>query len=199
MPRALNLKPYHLLAKSGYDFFAPPRFGKLNPELTGGKIHGLTEAQHELRRQGFCVDQPRTGLGFAPDKPIRMYIKKKDNCVAMQYIAIEKGENGQSGRPNDNHISVFNQFEILVPRTPVFQRLGKAMRTSSSSGGYRQQGSVSNHIGDGYAQQLRKRSRYEETNKPKENSESQAHHVSRLRRSKTSFLLNPANKSIKVK
>ncbi|KAL0463611.1 UNVERIFIED_CONTAM: hypothetical protein Slati_0248700 [Sesamum latifolium] len=134
---AFSSKAYHLLAKSGYDFFAPSRLNKLNPELTGKKIHGLTEAQHELRRQGFRVDQPCTGLGFTPDQPVRMHMKKKDNCVAMQYIAMEKGKNGKSGRPNDNHVSIFNQLGILVPLTSVFQRLGETMRTSSSSGGHR--------------------------------------------------------------
>ncbi|KAL0458352.1 UNVERIFIED_CONTAM: hypothetical protein Slati_0462400 [Sesamum latifolium] len=192
-------KAYRLLAKSGYDFSTPSRLGKLNPELTGEKIYGLIEAQNELRRQGFRIDQPRIGLGFTLDEPVRMHMKKKDNCVPMHYIAMEKGKNDQSGRPNDNHVFVFNQLGILVPRTSVFQRLGEAMRTSSRSGGHRQQGSMSNYLGDGYAQQLKKRSRYEETYKPKENRESQAHRVSWPRRSKTSSSLIPANKPIKVK
>ncbi|KAL0439082.1 UNVERIFIED_CONTAM: hypothetical protein Slati_2391200 [Sesamum latifolium] len=169
---AFSLKDYHLLAKSRYDFFSPSRLDKLNPELTGKKIHRLTKAQHELRRQGFHVDQSHTGLGFAPEEPVRMHMKRKDNCVVMQYISMEKGANGESGRPNDNHVSIFNQLRILVPRASVFQRLGETMRTSSSSRGHRQQGSVSKYLGDGYAHQLKKRSQYEETYKPKENGES---------------------------
>ncbi|KAL0445926.1 UNVERIFIED_CONTAM: hypothetical protein Slati_1720500 [Sesamum latifolium] len=77
MPGAFSSKAYHLLAKSGYDFFALSQLGKLNPELTGEKIYGLIEAQHELRRQGFRIDQPRTGLGFTLDEPVRMHMVKE--------------------------------------------------------------------------------------------------------------------------
>ncbi|PIN26241.1 hypothetical protein CDL12_01008 [Handroanthus impetiginosus] len=41
---------YKLLEKSGFDFASPPSLGKLQPELTGEKIHGLTEKQQELRK-----------------------------------------------------------------------------------------------------------------------------------------------------
>ncbi|PIN05644.1 hypothetical protein CDL12_21814 [Handroanthus impetiginosus] len=42
-------KSYKLLEKSGFDFASPPSLGKLQPELTGKKIHGLTGKQQELR------------------------------------------------------------------------------------------------------------------------------------------------------
>ncbi|KAL0420211.1 UNVERIFIED_CONTAM: hypothetical protein Slati_3044000 [Sesamum latifolium] len=51
MQGAFSHKAYHLLAKSGYDFSAPSRLNKLNPKLIGEKIHGLTKAQHKLRKQ----------------------------------------------------------------------------------------------------------------------------------------------------
>ncbi|KAL0411033.1 UNVERIFIED_CONTAM: hypothetical protein Slati_3693000 [Sesamum latifolium] len=120
MPGAFSSKAYHLLKKSRYDFSTPSRLGKLNPELTDEKIYGLTEVQHELRKQGFHIEQPRTGLSFTPDKPVRVHMIKKDDCVAAQCIAMEKGKNGKSGRPNDNHVSIFNQLGILVPHTFVF-------------------------------------------------------------------------------
>ncbi|KAL0291478.1 UNVERIFIED_CONTAM: hypothetical protein Scaly_2636200 [Sesamum calycinum] len=63
MQGAFSQKAYHLLAKIRYDFSAPSRLNKLNPELTGEKIHGLTKAQHKLRNQDFRVVQPRIGLG----------------------------------------------------------------------------------------------------------------------------------------
>ncbi|KAG8379487.1 hypothetical protein BUALT_Bualt07G0093600 [Buddleja alternifolia] len=44
-------KVYKRLKKSGYDFSTPSGLGKLEPELTGKKIHGLTKAQHKLRKQ----------------------------------------------------------------------------------------------------------------------------------------------------
>ncbi|KAL0404227.1 UNVERIFIED_CONTAM: hypothetical protein Sradi_2063500 [Sesamum radiatum] len=158
IPGAFSSKAYHLLAKSGYDFFAPSRLGKLNPELTGEKIYGLTEAQHKLRRQGLRVDQPRAGLGFIPNEPIRMHMKKKINCVPTQYIAMEKCKNAESGRPNDNQVFKIKQLGTLVPRNSIFE-LGETRKTSSSSRGHRYQVSVSNYFGDGYALQLNKRSR----------------------------------------
>ncbi|KAL0408449.1 UNVERIFIED_CONTAM: hypothetical protein Sradi_1779300 [Sesamum radiatum] len=165
MPGAFSSKAYHLLAKLGYDFFAPSRLGKLNPELTGEKIYGLTEAQHKLRRQGFRVNQPRTGLGFIPNEPVRMHMKKKINCVPTQYIAMEKCENAESGKPNDNHVFKINQLGTLVPRNSIFERLGETRKTSSRSRGHRHQVSVSNYLEDGYALQPKKRSRQQETYK----------------------------------
>ncbi|KAL0301829.1 UNVERIFIED_CONTAM: hypothetical protein Sradi_6459700 [Sesamum radiatum] len=136
MTGAFNLKSYHLLGKSGYDFSAPSRLGKLNPELTNEKIYRLTKAKHDLRKQGFRVDQPRSGIGFTPNEPVRMHMKSKNNCVLTQYIAMEKGEDGENGRPNDNHVSIFNQLDTPIPRTSVFERLGKTRKTSFSSVGH---------------------------------------------------------------
>ncbi|KAG8384082.1 hypothetical protein BUALT_Bualt04G0081000 [Buddleja alternifolia] len=48
-----NPKAYKLLEKSGYDFINPSDLEKLEPELTGEKIHGLKKAQHKLRKHGY--------------------------------------------------------------------------------------------------------------------------------------------------
>ncbi|KAG8391548.1 hypothetical protein BUALT_Bualt01G0199100 [Buddleja alternifolia] len=74
-----NHKAYKLLEKSGYEFSTPLGLGKLEPQLTGEKIHGVTKAQHKLRKQGYHVDQPKTGLGFTPAEPIRILVTKKEN------------------------------------------------------------------------------------------------------------------------
>ncbi|KAG8382736.1 hypothetical protein BUALT_Bualt05G0108300 [Buddleja alternifolia] len=71
-------KVYKLLEKSGYDFSNPSGLGKLELKLTGEKIHGLTKAQHKLRKQGYHVDQPKTGLGFTPVEPVRIRVTKKE-------------------------------------------------------------------------------------------------------------------------
>ncbi|KAK4394095.1 hypothetical protein Sango_1880300 [Sesamum angolense] len=92
----------------GYDFFTSSGLNKLNPDLTRERIHGMTEVQNELSRQGFRVDQPHTGLGFTLDESVRMHIKKKDNYAATQCIAVEKAKDDESRKPNNNCISIFN-------------------------------------------------------------------------------------------
>ncbi|KAG8387786.1 hypothetical protein BUALT_Bualt02G0057400 [Buddleja alternifolia] len=92
-------KVYKLLEKSGYDFSNPSGLRKLEPELTGEKIHGLTKAQHKLRKQGYQVDQPKTGLGFALAEP-----------------------------PSDDRVSVFDRLSTPIARPSVFGRLGSSSR-----------------------------------------------------------------------
>ncbi|KAH7849859.1 hypothetical protein Vadar_024043 [Vaccinium darrowii] len=57
-------KAYRLLANSGYDFNNPAPLGELSPEISGEKVHALSKAQEELRRQGHKVSSLKTGLGF---------------------------------------------------------------------------------------------------------------------------------------
>ncbi|KAF3616618.1 hypothetical protein T459_19150 [Capsicum annuum] len=63
-------KSFTLLEKLGYDFSNPTRLGELKDEVTGEKIHGLTEAQMKLRKQGHYVATPKFGLGFKLPEPL---------------------------------------------------------------------------------------------------------------------------------
>ncbi|KAK4409412.1 hypothetical protein Sango_0014200 [Sesamum angolense] len=133
MQGAFSQKAHHLLAKSRYDFSAPSRLNKLNPELTGEKIHGLTKAQHKLRNQDFCVVQPRIGLGFITDEPLKIPTRQEVKCATTQYISMENGKTGENQRPNDNRVSVFNWLGTPPTCTLVFERLGEASEDSSNN------------------------------------------------------------------
>ncbi|KAL0358196.1 UNVERIFIED_CONTAM: hypothetical protein Scaly_1505300 [Sesamum calycinum] len=102
MQGAFSQRAYYLLAKFGYDFSAPSRLNKLNPELTEEKIHELTKAQHKLRNQGFHVDQPRIGLGGSIK--VKQHVSRKlhdssDNSneeeveiiVGSNHVSIDEG------------------------------------------------------------------------------------------------------------
>ncbi|KAL0361042.1 UNVERIFIED_CONTAM: hypothetical protein Sradi_3788700 [Sesamum radiatum] len=196
---AFSQKAYHLLAKSGYDCSKPSRLNKLNPELTGEKIHVLTKAQHKLRKQGFRVDQPRLGLGFIPDEPIKIRTRKEAKYATVQYISADKGKSDENQKPNDNRVFVFKRLSDPTARASVFERLGGASVDTSSNTRRRQRGSAFDRFGEGHAQQFRKKGRYDETNEHKKNDISGALHLSRPQGSKTSLLIVSSGGSIKVK
>ncbi|KAF7142225.1 hypothetical protein RHSIM_Rhsim05G0112700 [Rhododendron simsii] len=116
-------KAYKLLSNSGYDFNNPTPLGELSPELTGEKVHGLSKAQEELRRQGYRVSPPKIGLGFTPPKPILISAKGKGKKANAQHITVEevKEDDNEQAAPR---ISVFDRIEASIPRTSVFNRLG---------------------------------------------------------------------------
>ncbi|PIN12542.1 hypothetical protein CDL12_14847 [Handroanthus impetiginosus] len=116
-------KSYKLLEKSDFDFASPPSLGKLQPELTGEKIHGLTKKQQELRKQGFYVEQPKVGLGYEPTKPVIIHITKKDKCVNVQHITAED-DTKDKGKQSDERVSIFNRLGSQTSRPSVFERLG---------------------------------------------------------------------------
>ncbi|PIM97563.1 hypothetical protein CDL12_29966 [Handroanthus impetiginosus] len=116
-------KSYKLLEKSGFDFASPPSLGKLQPELTGEKIHGLTKKQQELRKQGFYVKQPKVGLRYAPTKPVRIRITKKDKCANVQHITAEDDTKDEEKQSNER-VFVFNHLGTRTARPSVFERLG---------------------------------------------------------------------------
>ena len=47
-----DLKAYRLLAKAGYDFSKQGDLGKLIPEVTREKMHGLSKTQSKMRLEG---------------------------------------------------------------------------------------------------------------------------------------------------
>ncbi|KAK2970518.1 hypothetical protein RJ640_001723 [Escallonia rubra] len=105
-----DAKAQKLFKNSGYDFENPVPLGELSPELTGEKVHGLNETQKKLRQQGHRVSPPRMGVGYKPDRPIRVPLKSKQNRVSIKYItADEVDESGDE--------------QVALPRTSVFDRI----------------------------------------------------------------------------
>ena len=62
-------KAYRLLAKAGYDFSKQGDLGKLIPEVTGEKTHGLSKTQSKMRLEGYEIPIPKAGLGYTPEQP----------------------------------------------------------------------------------------------------------------------------------
>ncbi|KAG8372666.1 hypothetical protein BUALT_Bualt12G0090400 [Buddleja alternifolia] len=184
-------KVYKLLEKSGYDFSNPSGLGKLEPELTGEKILGLTKAQHRLRKQGYHVDQPKTGLGFTPVESVRIRVTKKEKCVNVQHISVEGDGNGK--KPGDNRVSVFDQLGTPTARPSVSGRLGSSSRIPNIYDrlGARSipQSSVFNRLGGGSTQQLNKRNHDGETNMAESRNSNQTFILSQQQGSKSSLVL----------
>ena len=62
-------KAYRLLAKTGYDFSKQGDLGKLIPEVTGEKTHGLSKTQSKMWLEGYEIPIPKTGLGYTTEQP----------------------------------------------------------------------------------------------------------------------------------
>ncbi|KAH7842980.1 hypothetical protein Vadar_011250 [Vaccinium darrowii] len=119
-------KAYKLLVNSGYDFNNPAPLGELSPEITGEKVHGLSKAQEELRRQGHKVSSPKTGLGFTPPQPIRISAKNKGKNANVQHITIEES------LTDSTFTKEARKESTLQTKKSIFSRLGS--RSTSSKG-----------------------------------------------------------------
>ncbi|KAL0409614.1 UNVERIFIED_CONTAM: Transposon Tf2-12 polyprotein [Sesamum radiatum] len=111
MHGAFSQKAYHLLAKSGYDFSAPSRLNKLNPELIGEKIHGLTKALHKLRKQ----DKGKSDENQNPNENRVSVFKRLGNPTARASIFERLGGASEDASSNTRQRQ----------RGSVFDRLGK--------------------------------------------------------------------------
>ena len=75
-----NPKAYRLLAKAGYDFSKQGDLGKLIPEVTREKMHGLSKTQSKMRLEGYEIPIPKTGLGYTLEQLTQIWIKKRSNA-----------------------------------------------------------------------------------------------------------------------
>ncbi|KAG8367475.1 hypothetical protein BUALT_Bualt16G0075900 [Buddleja alternifolia] len=194
-------KVYKLLEKSGYNFSNPSGLGKLEPELTGEKIHGLTKAQHKLRKQEYQLDQPKTGLGFTPVEPVRIRVTKKEKCVNVQHISVEG--DGKGKKPSDNHVSVFDRLSTPTARPFVFGRLGSSSRIPNIQdrlgASSIPQSSVFNRLGGGSTQQLKKRNHAGETDMAGSRNNNQTLILSQPQGGKSSLVVITMDGTVKVK
>ncbi|KAL0456038.1 UNVERIFIED_CONTAM: hypothetical protein Slati_0943000 [Sesamum latifolium] len=105
-------KAFKLLIKVGYNPKEKLSLGKLPPEATGKKFHGLNATQVMLKEKGHAVQDSRVGLGFTPPKPVRIAIKR----VSSSY-AVEEFSSTEDDKRKEN------------PRESVFNRLSPHRRT----------------------------------------------------------------------
>uniref|UniRef100_A0A7N2N597 RNA-directed DNA polymerase n=1 Tax=Quercus lobata TaxID=97700 RepID=A0A7N2N597_QUELO len=123
-------KAYRLLAKAGYDFSKREDLGKLIPEATGEKMHGLSKTQRKMRLEGHEIHIPKTGLGYTPEQPAQIWIKKRSDPSSSQYITVEVGESSNQRKDHSSpHVSVFDRIEASSSRITVFDRLNTTCLT----------------------------------------------------------------------
>ena len=117
-------KAYRLLARAGYDFSKQRDLGKLIPEATGEKMHGLSKTQSKMRLEGHEIPIPKTRLGYTPEQLAQIWINKRSNVSSSQYIIVEVGESSKQRKDHSlSRISVFDRIEASSSRMTVFDRL----------------------------------------------------------------------------
>ncbi|KAL0423408.1 UNVERIFIED_CONTAM: Polyprotein P3 [Sesamum radiatum] len=72
-------KAFKLLINIGYNPKEKLSLGKLPPEVTGKKLHGLNATQIMLKEKGYEIGDSQVGLGFTP-KPVLIAIKNLNNA-----------------------------------------------------------------------------------------------------------------------
>ncbi|KAL0457849.1 UNVERIFIED_CONTAM: hypothetical protein Slati_0412100, partial [Sesamum latifolium] len=97
---------------TGYNPKEKLSLGKLPPEATGKKLHGLNATQIMLKEKGHAIQDSRVGLGFTPPKPVRIAIRR----VSINYV-IERFSSTEDDKEKEN------------PRESTFNRLGLHRKT----------------------------------------------------------------------
>ncbi|KAL0420666.1 UNVERIFIED_CONTAM: hypothetical protein Slati_3089500 [Sesamum latifolium] len=174
-----------------------PLLFKERKQLKEAKVRDLQEIKAELVI-------PITSLhplisSFIPDEPIKISVRKERKYATVQHISADNGKSDENQKPNDIRISVFKRLGTPTARASIFERLGEASKDSSNNTRRRQRGSVFYRLGDGHAQQFRKKGRYDETNGHKNSNISATLHLSRPQGGKTSLLIVSSGGPIKVK
>ncbi|GAA0147060.1 hypothetical protein LIER_06855 [Lithospermum erythrorhizon] len=119
-------RAYDLLVKPGYDPEEGKTLGELPPKVTGDKVHGLNKTQKVLQQKGHSIKSPSTGLGYVPKSPLRVLIKRVNNC----HISVVE-ESSTEGQKANKQKSVFLRLGEKVKshnpiqRRSVFDKLGK--------------------------------------------------------------------------
>ncbi|XP_075658812.1 uncharacterized protein LOC142628645 [Castanea sativa] len=125
-------KAYRLLAKASYDFSKQGGLGKLIPEATGEKMHGLSKTQGKMRLGGHEIPIPKTGICYTPEPPAQIWINKRSNASSSQYITVEVDESSNQRKDHSSsRISVFDRIKASLSRITVFDKLNTACLTQS--------------------------------------------------------------------
>ncbi|KAL0293933.1 UNVERIFIED_CONTAM: hypothetical protein Scaly_3132800 [Sesamum calycinum] len=129
--KGFDPKAFKLLIKARYDPKEKLNLGKLPPEATGKKLHGLNVTQIMLKEKGHAIQDSRVGVGFTPPKLVRITIKR----VNSNYISEGFSSTEDHKREENLRESVFNrlgphrkELHGIANRQSVFDRLGPCKR-----------------------------------------------------------------------
>ncbi|KAL0454805.1 UNVERIFIED_CONTAM: hypothetical protein Slati_0819700 [Sesamum latifolium] len=129
--KGFDPKAFKLLVKAEYNPKEKLSLGKLPPEATDKKLHGLNATQIMLKKKGHTIQDARVGLGFTPPKPVRIVIKRvSSNYIIEGFYSTEDDKEKQNPRE-----SVFNRLgphrkalHGIANKQSVFDRLGPHRR-----------------------------------------------------------------------
>ncbi|KAH7846488.1 hypothetical protein Vadar_014552 [Vaccinium darrowii] len=113
---------YKLLAKAGHNSKDSTTLGKLLPEVTGDKVHGLNSTQKMLKQHGYAVKDSKVGLGYTAPTPARIFIRRSSN----NHITAEEVDSSTSPK-----VSVFDRLSAPKSRASVFDRLAPPSEVAS--------------------------------------------------------------------
>ncbi|KAL0310240.1 UNVERIFIED_CONTAM: hypothetical protein Scaly_2946900 [Sesamum calycinum] len=88
--KGFDPKAFKLLIKAEYNSKEKVSLGKLPPEATDKKLHGLNATQIMLKEKGHAIQDSRVGLGFTPPKPVRIPIKRINNNYVSERFSSTK-------------------------------------------------------------------------------------------------------------
>ena len=85
-----------------------------------------------MRLEGYEIPIPKAGLGYTPEQPAQIWIKKRGNASSSQYITVEVGEIlHQRKDHSSSRVSVFDLIEASSSRITVFNRLNTTCLTQN--------------------------------------------------------------------
>ena len=85
-----------------------------------------------MRLKGYEIPIPKTGLGYTPEQPAQIWIKKRSNASSSQYIILEVGESSNQRKDHSSlRVSVFDRIEASSSRVTVFDRLNTTCVTQN--------------------------------------------------------------------
>ena len=85
-----------------------------------------------MRLEGYEIPIPKTGLGYTPEQPAQIWIKKRSNASSSQYITMGVDESSNQRKDHFSlRVSVFDRIEASSPRITVFDRLNTTCLTQN--------------------------------------------------------------------
>ena len=85
-----------------------------------------------MRLEGYEIPIPKTGLGYTPEQPAQIWIKKRSNASSSQYITMEVDESSNQRKDHSSsRVSVFDRIEASSSRIRVFDRLNTTCLTQN--------------------------------------------------------------------
>ena len=85
-----------------------------------------------MQLEGYEIPIPKTRLGYTPEQPTQIWIKKRSNASSSQYITMGVDESSNQRKDHSSsRVSVFDRIEASSSRITVFDRLNTTCLTQN--------------------------------------------------------------------